>query len=436
MVSRRVCVAALAVLGGCTLITDSFVSNDFSGDPYPVNIDTTSGAIMVSLRPGGDVAYPAVLDVLSPLTIVDPGAGVVPSVSFVDLTLLGRSAVALDTQVPRARFPDAQLLSLHPCNSSDANGDGQCHVGVDGTQMFQSIVGADALAGDDIRMRLGDNQLFVLPDVGGSDRSRSFDCDAVFDSPYRGGGTLVIAGTELPFGNRRIAVRACLSPHPELSPQAMRGSNALFVVSTGVGTSIIGATAYNRYLELHPEQPALAALPADQVYLPSGLLHGQRGMIDTISLVAPPGGNDVSPCRQIYAHRVLAPASLGDSCDKITGNDCPCEDDSTFCNVPAILELTPPSGISVLVVSDDDPTLQALRAELRPDQAEVDGILGTDVLRGAELDIDYPHDRLLARCPGGNCCVRPELTSSDDRTQINNCLAHQPACPVTSVLPP
>jgi hypothetical protein len=112
--------------------------------------------------------------------------------------------------------------------------------------------------------------------------------------------------------------------------------------------------------------------------------------------------------------------------------DCPCKNGDAFCNVPAILELTPPGGIDVLVVDDTDPTLQALRTELRPDQPEVDGILGTNVLRGAEIDVDYPHDRLIARCPGGNCSARPGLALAQDVCQINRCItgsATAPACP-------
>jgi hypothetical protein len=91
--------------------------------------------------------------------------------------------------------------------------------------------------------------------------------------------------------------------------------------------------------------------------------------------------------------------------------------------VPAILELTPELGIDFLVVSDDNETLQALRTELRPDQPEVDGVLGTDLLRSAEIDVDYPHDRLLARCTGPGCLARPQLTNvSRDRCAINHCI--------------
>jgi len=103
--------------------------------------------------------------------------------------------------------------------------------------------------------------------------------------------------------------------------------------------------------------------------------------------------------------------------------DCPCKDGKLFCAVPGILELMPasPASINLLVVPDTDMTLQALRAELRPDQPEVDGILGTEVLSNAEIDVDYPHDRLLARCTGSTCLARPQFAQDSDICQINRC---------------
>jgi hypothetical protein len=80
-------------------------------------------------------------------------------------------------------------------------------------------------------------------------------------------------------------------------------------------------------------------------------------------------------------------------------------------------------------VPDDDPLLQALRAELRPLVGEVDGVLGTDVLAPVVLDIDYPHDRLLWRCgtltPGApdGCRVRPLLAGLTRQQEFQACLA-------------
>lgn len=496
-------IATLAGLAGCTLITDSFLTNNFSGDPFPVEVDTSSGAIMVGMHQGGQPDRSAVIELLSPLTVSDtcPGSApsaplceaVPPSLVPVDLTLLGAPGptaaapgpIDLASAVPRARFPQVQLVSLHPCmcDRGDPTCDPeQCFVGTPGApRPFRGVIGADALAGDAVRLRLGDNQIFVLPDIGGSDRGLSLSCDAVFDAPYRGGGTLVVAGTELPFGNLRVAVQACVGQGPDPDPDPairdgfgqgrsvlaatfdpavfrQQGADMLFVVSTSIGISILGEAAYERYrLAIHdapraPDVPAvdppeLAALPADAVYLPSGLIRGRRGQVDRLALVAAPTSNALSPCRQVYAHRLLTTYQLDDddradstiaTCKTDGGNphkvDCPCKDGSLFCPVPAILELSPPALIDVLVVADTDPMLQALRAELRPDQPEVDGILGTNVLRGAEIDVDYPHDRLVARCRGGNCTARPQLAESGDVCQIKRCFtgtADHHGCPTS-----
>ncbi|HZJ67472.1 MAG TPA: hypothetical protein VFD36_28385, partial [Kofleriaceae bacterium] len=49
--------------GGCTLITDSFLTNDFSGDPFPTQVDASSGALLVGMQPlDGSPPQRAVLD--------------------------------------------------------------------------------------------------------------------------------------------------------------------------------------------------------------------------------------------------------------------------------------------------------------------------------------------------------------------------------------
>ena len=445
---RRRATAALGALGlvglaGCTLITDSFLSNDFSGDPFPVPVDTTTGAIMVGVRQAGSSDRAAVLDLLSPFTVTDPGPGILPSLTYADLTLLG-AAPGGALGVPRARFRSAQLIAVHPCDTDT------CSVGEEGgLREFGAILGADSLAGDAIRLRLGDDKMFVLPDVGGSDPARSLNCDAVFRSPYRGGGTLVVVGTELPFGNRRITVQACLGQDPDppldlappstggLSPYLtalnQRGSDVLLVVSTSIGITILGESAYQRYLQAHPDAPGPTG--SGVVYMPSGPVAGQRARIDRLALVAAPTSNALAPCRQIYAHRLLSAHALRNTQTECAEPgavppadsgllDCPCKNGDASCPVPAILELdaTSDGGLDILVVPDSDPTLQALRTELRPDQPEVDGLLGTNALRAAEIDVDYPHDRLVTRCAGPGCTARPQLATTADRCQINHCI--------------
>ena len=144
-----------AWLGGCTLITDSFLTNDFSGDPFPINVDTSTGAIVVGAHAANltaDEPREAVLDLLSPVTVIDPGPMTTPSVSYADLMLLGQTTPGAADRVTRARFPEAQLVALHPCADKLASGDPNpdCLVGVPGTagapdaiHHVRAIVGAD-----------------------------------------------------------------------------------------------------------------------------------------------------------------------------------------------------------------------------------------------------------------------------------------------------
>lgn len=424
----------IALASGCSLITDSFVTNEFSGDEFPIEVDTSSGAIVVGLREDGVPDRIAVLDVLSPLTIADTGATAAQEIRTTTLQILGENGPGGPLDRPRAHLTDAQLVSLHPCKNDVA----PCVVGMaNASAPYGAIIGADVLAGDAVRLRLGDDQIFLLADVGGDDAHRSRACDAVFPSPYRGGGTIIIAQTEVPFGGRRISLGTCLGPDP--SPrlsQAYRGADALFVVSTSIGPSIISESAYLRYIQAHPHyctDPAdprcplaLAALPAASVNLPSGPIEGRSATLTSLAVVAA-SSDQRAPCRQVYASHFMAQRDcVGDD------DDCPCNsdaDDPLSCRTPAILTLAPTGGIGVLVVSDRDTTLQALRTELRPNQPEVDGILGTSALRSAEIDVDYPHNRLLARCPGDGCIARPQLSERADRAAIASCLKYTPPGP-------
>jgi hypothetical protein len=416
---KLVALAALAC-GGCSLITDSFVTNEFSGDQFPIDVDLSSGAVMMGLRQSGVPDRAAVLDVLSPVTLVDPGASSSASVSTADVLLLGANGRGGPIEQPRARLQGAQLISLHPCESED------CVVGAAAAAVpYTSVIGADVLAGDALRLRLGASQVFLLPDIGGDEAGRTYACDAVFPSPYHGGGTLLIAGTELPFGGRRIAIDACLGANPDpMLPQSRRGADVLLVASTGIGVSILGETAYAKYVEANPAALPLAALPPGAVNLPSGLVMGHMATLSSLALVATSSSTPRAPCREVYGSHLL----IRRDCE--VTDDCPCENGDVFCSMPAVLELASPTNLDVLVVVDSDPTLQALRTELRPDQPEVDGILGTNAMQSAELDIDYPHNRVLARCSGDGCVTRPELTSVGARTQIQGCLGPNPVGPI------
>jgi hypothetical protein len=410
--------ALLLACSGCTLITESFATNEFSGDQYPIHVDTRSGAVLLGLESGTD-RFTAVIDVLSPLTLIDPGASVEATIDTEDLTLIGdRPGVVGMPEIPRAHFSSQQVLRLHPCAITTQ----MCELGTGGLeQPFNAIVGADSLAGDALRMRLGDNQVFVLADIGGSDEDRTYACDAVFPSPYRGGGTLIVAGTEVPFAGRRVTVQACLGANPDpFVTQDQRGTDALFVMSTSIGPSLLSESAYERYRQARVTVPPLSTLPDLTMSLPSGPVTGKRAVVDRMALVARASSEPLAPCRQFYAHHLL----IERNCLSNNVEDCPCEDGNRFCPVPASVDVRPAAGIEILVVPDDNPTLQSLRTEFRPALQEIDGLLGTGTMRDLELDIDYPHNRFLARCStlaSEFCTTRPALGSEDDRRRIRGC---------------
>jgi hypothetical protein len=378
-----------------------------------------------------------VLDVLSPLTLVDPGPGVRGSLSSESLTLLGK-APGGGLEIPRAQFLDASLYSLHPCEGAECSvgpcgADATCALGapgVPGPQPYNAIIGANVLAGDALRLRLGDEKIFVLADIGGNERDRTYVCDAVFPSPYRGGGTAIISETEVSFGGRRVTLQACLGPgapsdptDPEAPAPPQSGADVLLVASTGIGASLLGESAYERYRVSQSQRPPeeqplpLDMLTIEHLVMPSGPVTGRKATIERIAFAAGTSSSSRAPCRQRYAHHLLAAR------DCLPGEDCPCTDGDKLCAVPAIVEIAPVDEVEVLVVPDSNPTLQALRTELRPDQPEVDGILGTQAMRGLELDVDYPHNRVLMRCTSPTeCWTRPALSQGEDRDQVQNCV--------------
>jgi hypothetical protein len=325
-------------LCGCQYVTSSLETNDFSGDPYPIYVDSSSGGVVIGMREG-TTDHTAVLDVMSPLTLIDHGPDTPVSKTERDLTLLGERGPGGAADLPRALFPGKSTITLHPCGSTS------CAIGrTDDPRFFDALFGLDSFAGDALRLRLGSDQIFVLPDIAGSEEHRSRSCDAVLPQPYRGGGTLILGGTEVGFSNFRIAIDTCIAPKiANTATQNERGVDALLVASTALGVTILSVSTYERYHQLDLTTPDLSLLPPDLVYLPSGPIIGRQTEIPSIALVGNSSANPRGPCRQVWASHLLAARDCG------PGDDCPCGGGATFCGAPAIVELAPPARIPVLV---------------------------------------------------------------------------------------
>ena len=420
--SRRLALALVGLAAGAAACD----GGGPSGDPFPIYASRAAGGFILAfdstLDPGGASARPAVIDVLSPVTVIDL-EGPPPRRDGVGIDLLAPPRPGATSLVARARF-DTSALLLHPCATA-----GACLIGDPAAPTaIGAVIGADTLRGDAIRFEPDSSRMFVLDGISGSNEARDQVCDAVLPAPFDGGGTLVVGDTELEFAGLRISVDVCLLDPPTTRdrPLEVRGTDAAMLLSTGIGVSILGEARYEQWRVQNGGTP-LASLEETTVLLPGGPLTGRRGFIPAIDIG---GGGSASrgACRDAYANRLLTRRNC------VPGDDCPCTD-QPLCAVPSVLELVPPAAIEVVIVPDTTPLLQALRAELRPARPEVDGILGMNALAGTVLDVDYPHDRVLLRCVpppptciptptiASACVVRPKLSDAASRPFIERCVA-------------
>lgn len=398
--ARGLARAALALcVTGCSLITDPFATNESSGDPYPIPVNVEGGAVLVTSSEPGGVSRASVLDVLSPVSILDPGPNGAARAKLRALYLIG-AAVDGARAVARALL-EGQIIEVHPCREAT------CVVGDDSvTNSFAMLLGADLFAGDALRLELGAKRMWLLPDISGSSSQRTKLCEAVFPEPFRGGGTLLVGGTELPYVGRRITVAGCAAFKESLG--ADQGANLLLAVSTAIGPTLISESAYERYRRARGAQtgtapPALEALPESSVVVPSGEISGRLGSLSTLHLIGE--SSNRGACNDAYWYQHL----LGCGCPTAD-----CNDAATRCGAPAQVELDAP--VSILIISDTEPLLVGLRTELHPDSPDLDGVIGTKLLSLLQVDIDYPNNRLLVHCAADNCVAHPDLPNLDAET--------------------
>jgi hypothetical protein len=96
------------------------------------------------------------------------------------------------------------------------------------------------------------------------------------------------------------------------------------------------------------------------------------------------------------------------ACAKTRADD-KCSDDSVNTPVPAVVEMKAP--LQVWVLPDVTPLLVGINADVRPNSASVDGIIGTELLQHLVATVDYPNRRVIARCAReDDCAAYPRLS--------------------------
>ncbi len=407
----------LLALSACT--SDS---RDF--DPYPIAIDVGAGPIMVAVSDGaGGVPVPAIIDTLTPISVLDsfePGVALSePRRREIDLQLYSGTAVA------RALFQNATIVDMHPCAGATAGAEQACRVGT-GTDLrtLAGIVGTDLLGRGALRVDFSTSTMWLFPEIAGDDDARGRACEAVLRSPFAGGGTLLIAGAELGYAGRRTAVGTCAAFSPDAAAEIDRGLDMMFVVSTGIGPTVLARSSYARYrayCATHSctEPAPLESLPETVIYLPSGPIAGRVASVERLGLVGE-GSTERGPCKELYANHVMSVGDCNDDSRPAPVSPCPCADGAPFCTTAAVVELS--GAFDVVILPDDSALLQSLRFELRPDLPEIDGLIGTQALARLALDFDYPNNRLVARCTDDTTCLaRPAVRGRASLGEIANC---------------
>ncbi|MCP4449026.1 MAG: hypothetical protein GY811_27380 [Myxococcales bacterium] len=390
-------------------------------DPFPIQIDLTTGPVILKAEEGSKGEFDIVVDVLSPITVLDSyRAGDViqdPLRRLVELTLYGTS----DPPIPRFQFRGVTAYDLHSCYPSEA----LCLAGeAENSREVYGILGSNLLSRSSVRFDFSGSEMRFFPDTAGTDSERTLACDAVFGSPFAGGGTLLINGSEVRFGALRPTLGVCMHTEVvgELGLQADTsveefGTDVQMAISTAIGPSLLTEEAYVRYAA-SGDAPAIETLEPATVYLPSGPVQGKLAEVPFLALTGDIGGdsNGRGPCRELYANARMREIR---SCAMDPVN-CPCPEDRETCKAAAAVELG--LTVRILVVQSGLPLLQALRDELRPQVPELDGVLGVEALRSLQVEFDFPNKRILMRCKDlGTCITRPQVRNQINLTRLEEC---------------
>jgi hypothetical protein len=212
----------------------------------------------------------------------------------------------------------------------------------------------------------------------------------------------------------RVVLRSCAVPDAFVPTQprvmccteqdAVRlatGIDLTLMVDTGVGPLVLSKTAWDRIKAWLPIDPVEIEADDDPLRIatwPVEIPTIYWSTIPNFALVDLESGAamDPGPCVELQRARRIERVSVAVAND-MTSTACtePCDNDprepDKAQNSAAYLELTgsPLRQIPVAVISDDEPYLQGLRFDVRPEGPELDGVIGAGALGGARVEIDY-----------------------------------------------
>jgi hypothetical protein len=423
-------VVASALTAGC--------GDEFSAvlDSFPIALTRApmgggmpgDGALVATASPPEtpDTKFPMLLSTGSALTLLAGPAMDHPATQREGFDILDPTTSAL-----RGSFRNVSLLKL-PLSPAG-----------DGSVMPGGILGGDILRNYSVDIRFG----AICP---GSDPTAPApahcsyvtfwghlgpDLGFLEDSGYAvlrfslfGGGEVSAEGDPDFLGQRgplvlqptRVVFRTCAAPkaflptddrdltccHESDAERLKTGVDLALMLDTGVGPLVLSRSAWTRVLMALAVQSDPAAMPAEA----SGTLDiatwptpipATWSTIPRFALVdnETGGATDPGPCVELGRSRrieqvvvaVQAAEALQMATDVCT---LPCDNDvrepDKSQNSAAYLELN--GTIAVAIIADDEPYLQGLRFDVRPEGPELDGVVGAGALGRSRVEIDYASD--------------------------------------------
>src|SRR4030095_6410664 len=86
--------------------------------------------------------------------------------------------------------------------------------------------------------------------------------------------------------------------------------------------------------------------------------------------------------------------------------------DTDEAHTNAYVELAGP--VPVVIVPDTTSLLQSINADVRPQSATVEGVIGTELLRRLGTTIDYANRRMVLTCQAPSCRAFPRTGHGTD----------------------
>jgi hypothetical protein len=372
-------------------------------DSEPIDLALVSEVpVTIATTPGRD-PFRIIIDTASPISAID-------SIGGTGRTLLD------EVRILRPDDPDVVRAILHSLYVVEVP---LFQAGTGTPVAVAGVLGGDVLVHYAVRFQYGPDAATMTFTERDYDAGKPESNDelaqaglTVVHSHVLGGGAYDFGGDVESYGGSRITLPACAVIEG-------RAVDLTLLVATGYGPLVLGRSAAERLVGRTVPDGEV-----DRLYVPAvsgGVAVLERGSLlgpaaSALALVGDEHGTTSQsqsdfggPCTQLFRHQTFEGFVPAAGCPTAPTVG-PGPNNSKV--GAAYVQLCADTTIGYAVISDDEPLLASLRAELRPYLAEVDGFAGTEVLKHLVTELNYTNSRVILSCADGaaSCFSRPRTT--------------------------